>query len=829
MATKVGSLLVSLGLESGAFKSGLNDAQKQVRSAVKRIEAAGQSMQSMGQKMSLAITVPLVALGAASVKAAMESREAIAQVQQTIVSMGDSAGRSAEQLKALASKQMFASLYDDDDILRKVSTTLLTFGKITGSTFDAAQQAAIDLSAKFGGDLQSSAMMVGKALNDPIKGLTALSKAGVSFSQQQKDQVKAMVAVGDAAGAQKLILDELNKQVGGSAAASAKANPFAGFTHAMNDLKEVIGGVLLPALTPLVERITALIKGFGELSPAAQQTIVAIGAIAAVAGPVLTVFGSLVSAMAPFLGALSAIASGGGLLTAVSAGFAGLSAVLVPLLPVIAGVAAVGAVIYANWDRLTGVFTALGETFNATLGPSLTALVGSVSTIFSDLWNGPLGTVVKEVMLLLGDLGIVFTRVFGEVLIRTLSAAVNLVRGAFDLIGGAIKIVVQLLSGDFSGAWETAKSTALKVFSAIGDAINSFVPGATEAMGRLYTGVKTWIVDKLGAVWKWVVDKITWVKDAFFNLYDAVVGHSYIPDMVDGIAAQMGRLDAVMVNPALKATEQVKQHFEKLASDVRGLMDRLFPDARAIADFGRELAALDEGIRNGGAGGYSADQLRAARERLIETTPDNVRSGTALPLGDFLNKADAPLIAVPDLAALDAAVMTVRDAANDNAANIEVANVRIVKSMKDMADETLSAIRGLADGIKSGDFLSILEGVIGLVMQLGSLGVFGAGFKAQVNAPKLPGRAAGGPVSQWTPYMVGERGPEMFVPGASGRIVPNHALGGGGGGGIAQIVPSKYFDVVVDGRIVSAAPGIMQGGAQVAMVRSAQRQSRRLG
>ena len=820
MATKVGALLISLGLESGAFKSGLTDAQKELRKATKRFEAVGESMQSLGQKMSLAVTVPLVALGAASVKAAMESREAIGQVQQTITSMGNAAGRSVEQLQALASKQMFASLYDDDDILRKVSTTLLTFGKITGDTFDAAQQAAIDLSAKLGGDLQSSAIMIGKALNDPIKGITALTRAGVSFTEQQKDQIKAMTAAGNAAGAQKLILAELNKQFGGSAAASAKANPFAMFTHAMDDLKETIGGVLLPALTPLVERITDIVRAFGELSPGAQQTIVMFGAIAAVAGPVLTVFGSLVSAMAPFLGALSTIASGGGLLTAASAGFTGLAAVIAPLLPIIGAVAAVGAVIYTNWDRLVGVFEALGETFNATLGPSLTALISDVSATFTDLWQGPLGTFLKEVMLLLGDFAVVLTRVFGEVLIRTISAAVNLVRGAFDMFAGSIKIVSQLLTGDFSGAWETAKATVGKVLSAIGDALDSLVPGATAAMARLYEGVKSWVVDKLGQVWKWVTDKIDMVKNAFFNLYDAVVGHSYIPDMVDGIASHMARLDGVMVKPTEKATAKVTAAFRKQAEDVRSLLDQLFPEAAAKRSFDENFKTLMKAPDK-----LLPPQMKTAALDRLQTSYYNSKEQSDPAVIEGWDSLGVPPV---DLGKVNEAVMTVNKAANDNAANIEIANVRVAKSFKDMADETIGAMRGLAEGIKGGDFFSILEGLTNLFMQLGSIGLFGNTISTRINAPRLPGRASGGTVSQWTPYMVGERGPEMFVPGASGRIVPNHALGGGGASKV-EIVPGKYFDVRVDGRIISAAPGIMQGGAKVAMVQGAQRQSRRLG
>jgi hypothetical protein len=51
---------------------------------------------------------------------------------------------------------------------------------------------------------------------------------------------------------------------------------------------------------------------------------------------------------------------------------------------------------------------------------------------------------------------------------------------------------------------------------------------------------------------------------------------------------------------------------------------------------------------------------------------------------------------------------------------------------------------------------------------------------ANFNAGALQYRAAGGPVTGGSPYIVGERGPELFVPGRSGSIVPNNQLAGGG-------------------------------------------------
>jgi hypothetical protein len=113
-----------------------------------------------------------------------------------------------------------------------------------------------------------------KALNDPIKGITALSRVGVSFTQQQKDQIKAMQDAGNTAGAQAIILAELTKEFGGSAAAAGK--DFGGqliiLKNNLIDAGESIGLSLMPKLLQFsgfiidhMPQIQAFIQKAGEV------------------------------------------------------------------------------------------------------------------------------------------------------------------------------------------------------------------------------------------------------------------------------------------------------------------------------------------------------------------------------------------------------------------------------------------------------------------------------------------------------------------------------------------------------------------------------------
>lgn len=191
-----------------------------------------------------------------SIQAFREQEKAVAQVQAGIQATGNAAGLSLKQLKAEASALQRDTLFGDEEILKNATAQLLTFTNITGDNFKRTQAAALDLATRLDGDLKSASIQLGKALNDPVANLSALSRSGIQFSTEQKEVIKTLTESGRLAEAQSLILDELNKQYGGSAAAAAKAD--AGFTQLSNsfgDVKEIIGGVIVEGLKPLIRQL----------------------------------------------------------------------------------------------------------------------------------------------------------------------------------------------------------------------------------------------------------------------------------------------------------------------------------------------------------------------------------------------------------------------------------------------------------------------------------------------------------------------------------------------------------------------------------------------
>lgn len=154
----------------------------------------------------------------------MQAEKVTAQTNAVLKSTGGIANVTKKQIEDLGTQIMRKSGMDDEAV-KSAENLLLTFTNVRNEAgkgndvFSQATKITADLSVAFGKDLNGSAILVGKALNDPVKGLGALSRVGIQFSEDQKKVIKKLVESGDTMQAQKMILKELETQVGGSAAA----------------------------------------------------------------------------------------------------------------------------------------------------------------------------------------------------------------------------------------------------------------------------------------------------------------------------------------------------------------------------------------------------------------------------------------------------------------------------------------------------------------------------------------------------------------------------------------------------------------------------------
>jgi uncharacterized protein YoxC len=157
----------------------------------------------------------------ASAKAYEESARQQAKLNAVLKSTKEAAGLNSDALMDMADALARVNGLDDE-LVTSGEAVLLTFTKIKSDAFEPAMQAAIDMSAVLGGDLQGSIIQVGKAMND-FSGYTALKRAGVSFTSEQIAQIENFKDTNNLIGYQNLLLNELQTEFGGAAKSMKEA------------------------------------------------------------------------------------------------------------------------------------------------------------------------------------------------------------------------------------------------------------------------------------------------------------------------------------------------------------------------------------------------------------------------------------------------------------------------------------------------------------------------------------------------------------------------------------------------------------------------------
>jgi hypothetical protein len=237
--------------------TGLERAAKRSRSALAGV-AKGAAFGAIG--------VAATGIGALSVgliqgfKDAAAMQTMLAKTNAVVKSTGGVANVSARGVFKMSDQLESLSMIDQNAILNG-ENLLLTFTNVRNGVgqsnhiFDQATAAMVNMASAMGSDPQTAAIQLGKALNDPVKGVTALSKVGVSFTAQQKKQIKTLVAHGKTMQAQKIILKELNTEFGGAAKAAGS-----GFEGALFRAKDALGDLFRDVATPLLPGFTKKVE-----------------------------------------------------------------------------------------------------------------------------------------------------------------------------------------------------------------------------------------------------------------------------------------------------------------------------------------------------------------------------------------------------------------------------------------------------------------------------------------------------------------------------------------------------------------------------------------
>jgi hypothetical protein len=249
----------------------------------KQLETTSAKASFALRKSFVPATAALAGFGAFMVKAAKGAEEArIAQA--ALANVLDSMGYpEATNRVSQYAEQLERTLAIDADVIKRTQTKLATFKQLTatvnnaGGAFDRATMAALDLAAAGFGEAETNAVQLGKALQDPIKGIAALSRAGVTFTAQEKQKIKELVESNRLLEAQDLILSAIESQVGGTAKESVSS--FESMRLALARISDAFGEIMLPilqALAPVLESVAAWFESNPQFVLALSVAIVAL-------------------------------------------------------------------------------------------------------------------------------------------------------------------------------------------------------------------------------------------------------------------------------------------------------------------------------------------------------------------------------------------------------------------------------------------------------------------------------------------------------------------------------------------------------------------------
>lgn len=559
------------------FEGDARDAVDAARDTSRAIDGLDKSARRTGPSLKALGGVALAgfaALGAAARVGWQEFSEGervAAQTEAALKSTGGVANVTAREIGDLATTLMNLSGVDDE-LIQKGENLLLTFKNVRNEVgqgndiFARATRSALDLSVAGFGSMESTSIALGKALNDPIAGMTALGRRGITFSEDQKKAITAMVESNNVLGAQKLILKEVESQVGGSAKALGETLP-----GQINIAKETLNNFAGDVVARVVPALAAGIGWLRDHWPEIQRVIREWWAEAK---PTLEAFRDLFVAIWPI--AKAAIEAFIPILQGLAEAFRG-------VVQVIAGI------LSGDWTMVwngiksiaTGTIGAIIAWWRAALSlwrAIITAALDAIRSLFEDAFQAVASFVRARVDEIVG-----FFRALPARLLATVASLVGVALGPFkeaftaakqwvgEQVSGIVGFFVALparIAGTLGALASAAIEPLRKLFGRVGDAIDGIRAGID------------WIRENAIKVFRAVADALQGPLGALGGYLSPVSGLlNSIISAVDGIIARAGDVAAAI---------------GKIKSVAGGIVGKIPGFATGVTNFGGGLAVVGE-------------------------------------------------------------------------------------------------------------------------------------------------------------------------------------------------------------------------------------------
>lgn len=449
---------------------------------------------------------------ALSFKEAMEAEEIASSLAQTLANTGKVTGVTAEMCNELADGLSKVTRFSDDAILAG-EDMLAGFNNIGKDVFPKATKAMLDMATKMKIDVPSAARLLGKILNDPAGAAGLLEKQGIKLTDALEKQITAMVKSGDVAGAQSLIMEQLAGTMGGAA--------------------EAAGQTLAGRLDILKNRLLNVAEGIGTtLLPIAEQF-----------------FNNVVMPAVPLVEQLAARFSA--LIGVLASGNAQAISFLLPpgtlesIQPLIAAVQNLASAFVEKMPQMQAageqLVTWLQGAFGI-IGPQILANLTTTINALAELWRQHGDEVIA---------GLTF--VF-QIIVATIGSALT-------LVSGIVAANLQMLSGDWSGAWDTMMQTYESILNMIlsitGTNLTEFTAVwqnnwnmlqliVSTATMQITAGFQTWIINTINSAKTFAGNLIETLK-GFYQTF-VTIGQQWFDGITQGILMKVTQLTNTVVS-----------------------------------------------------------------------------------------------------------------------------------------------------------------------------------------------------------------------------------------------------------------------------------------
>lgn len=524
----------------------------------------------------------IVKFGKESVKAADSANKSFNILNNTIRVTGATAWTTTDDIVQMSKELSDASNYTVSEI-QDMQSVLLGFRNITGDTFEEASEAIMDMATVMGMDLKSATQTVGKALDDPVKGIDSLKRQGFAFTEEQKAELAQLVKNGNQLEAQKIILEELATTYGG--AAKAAQSSFARAKNATIELKETLGNQLMPVIDEVLNNSTNTIKQItAEIQKIDFTRIFAT--IRAIADTIKPAFEGIINYFKEFAEEINSTFKGDNLKP------------LVSILDTSLGILkSLFNEIKSNFDRVKEMFSTMKEGLGGLADSgALQNISNVINKIIDVIWflREQIGVVIEDARALIFDRIKAIWNNIKQLFENSNKALEENEKGfaswaeffwsqfdqVFRIAQDLINSISALLHGNWATAWEYAKLSVLRMAKVVLDSISQIADAFPGLINKILGGIN-WLIEQINKFRAWLGQEPLDILGAFesVDLTESSGLGKAITDTEKKIEELTGKAADVSIKSLKGISQASKGMTQQIIGDIEDLTDAYVSNA----------------------------------------------------------------------------------------------------------------------------------------------------------------------------------------------------------------------------------------------------------